>query len=74
MDGFEVIDRLRADAQTADVPIVVITARTLTAADRALLEGRIEFVTSKNAVELKLLAGRLAEIAKPPAGRTAGRS
>jgi hypothetical protein len=39
-----------------------------------LLEGRIEFVTSKNAVELKLLAGRLAEIAKPPAGRTAGRS
>jgi CheY-like chemotaxis protein len=74
MDGFEVIDRLRADAQTADVPIVVITARALTAADRALLEGRIEFVTSKNAVELKLLAGRLAEIAKPPAGRTAGRS
>ena len=34
-----------------------------------LLEGRIEFVTSKNAVELKLLAGRLAAIATPPAGR-----
>ena len=73
MDGFEVIDRLRADEQTADVPIVVITARTLTADDRALLEGRIEFVTSKHAVELKLLAGRLAEIARPPAGRTEGR-
>ena len=69
MDGFEVIDRLRADAQTADVPIVVITARTLTADDRSLLEGRIEFVTSKNAVELKLLAGRLAEIATPPRQR-----
>ena len=66
MDGFEVIDRLRADSQTAAVPIVVITARTLTADDRKLLEGRIEFVTSKNAVELKLLAGRLAEIAAPP--------
>ncbi|HEX6055300.1 MAG TPA: response regulator [Intrasporangium sp.] len=69
MDGFEVIDRLRADAQTAVVPIVVITARTLTEDDRALLEGRIEFVTSKNAVDLKLLAGRLAEIATPTLDR-----
>jgi signal transduction histidine kinase/DNA-binding response OmpR family regulator len=63
MDGFEVIDRLRADPRTAAVPIVVLTSKTLSADDRGLLQGRIAFVTSKNAVDLKLLAGRLAEVA-----------
>jgi CheY-like chemotaxis protein len=62
MDGFEVIDRLRADPRTAAVPIVVLTSKTLSADDRRLLQGRIAFVTSKNAVDLKQLAGRLAEV------------
>ncbi len=61
MDGFELIDRLRSDPSTAAVPIVVLTAVTLSPAQRALLEGRIEFVTSKNATELRLLADRLSE-------------
>lgn len=65
MDGFEVIDRLRGDPATASVPIVVLTSKTLTAADRRILGGRIEFVTSKNAVGLKLLASRLAEVSLP---------
>jgi CheY-like chemotaxis protein len=72
MDGFEVIDRLRADPQTAAVPIVVLTAKTLSADERGLLQGRIEFVTSKNAVDLKLLAGRLAEVAAPHTTKRAG--
>ena len=59
MDGFELIDRLRSDPSTAAVPIVVLTAVTLSPAQRALLEGRIEFVTSKNATELGVLAERL---------------
>lgn len=72
MDGFEVIDRLRADPRTAAVPIVVLTAKTLSADERGLLQGRIEFVTSKNAVDLKLLAGRLAEVAAPRQTKRAG--
>ena len=64
-DGFAVIDVLRADPLTASVPVVVLTTKTLTARDRHLLEGRIEFVASKSAVDLRLLAERLAGI---PAG------
>ena len=62
MDGFEVIDRIRSDPVTAGVPIVVLTSKSLTRRDRETLEGRIEFVTSKNAVDLGLLATRLSEI------------
>ncbi|MFW5472870.1 response regulator [Knoellia sp. CPCC 206450] len=65
MDGFQVIDRIRSDPVTAAVPIVVLTSKTLTRRDRETLEGRIEFVTSKNAVDLGLLADRLGEIALP---------
>ena len=65
-DGFEVVDLLRSDPQTASTPVVVLTAKTLTAQDRALLDGRIEFVTSKSAVDLGLLAARLAQVTGAP--------
>ena len=71
MDGFEVIDRLRSDPVSASVPIVVLTSKTLTPAERRTLEGRIEFVTSKNAVDLGLLATRLSEVTVPR-GTTGG--
>jgi CheY-like chemotaxis protein/anti-sigma regulatory factor (Ser/Thr protein kinase) len=74
-DGFEVVDLLRSDPQTASVPLVVLTAKTLTPRDRELLDGRIEFVTSKSAVDLGLLAARLAQVTAGPArsrGREAG--
>jgi signal transduction histidine kinase/DNA-binding response OmpR family regulator len=74
-DGFEVVDLLRSDPRTSSLPVVVLTAKTLTAQDRELLDGRIEFVTSKSSVDLGLLAQRLAQVtAGPPraVGREAG--
>lgn len=65
-DGFQVVDLLRSDPQTASLPVVVITAKELTNEDRALLDGRIEFVLSKSAVDLGLLAERLAQITSGP--------
>ena len=65
-DGFEVVDMLRSDPQTASLPVVVLTAKTLTARDRELLDGRIDFVTSKSAVDLGLLAERLAQVTAAP--------
>ncbi|RZI68858.1 MAG: response regulator [Variovorax sp.] len=38
MDGFEVVAALHRDPDTAHIPIVVVTARQITAADRAALE------------------------------------
>jgi CheY-like chemotaxis protein len=63
VDGFEVVDALRADARTAATPVVVLTAKTLTAADRNRLQGRIEFVASKGQLDLSWLASRLTQVA-----------
>ena len=70
-DGFAVIDAVRAHPETASIPIVVLTAKTLTAVERRRLHGRIEFVASKGELDLGELATRLAALTRPP--RTAAR-
>ncbi|MFQ6172932.1 response regulator [Oryzobacter sp. R7] len=63
VDGFTVVDMLRADPEHAATPVVVLTSKALTARDRERLQGRIEFVASKGQLELDWLAGRLAQVA-----------
>jgi signal transduction histidine kinase/DNA-binding response OmpR family regulator len=46
-DGFEVVEQLRADRRTADIPIVVLTAKAIGAADRARLNSRIAHLAEK---------------------------
>jgi CheY-like chemotaxis protein len=41
VDGFQVLDDLKRDPATADIPIVVLTCKTLAVEDRARLNGRI---------------------------------
>lgn len=66
-DGFAVIDALHHDPNTQGIPIVVLTAKTLTAADRRRLKGRVEFVASKSRLDLIQLSTRLAGLAGVPA-------
>ena len=47
MDGFAVVEALRADADTATIPIVVLTSKTMTADEKALLNGRISHLARK---------------------------
>ncbi|HET6533084.1 MAG TPA: GAF domain-containing protein [Actinoplanes sp.] len=47
IDGFEVVEALRGDDQTSAIPIVVLTAKALTAADKDRLRGRISYVAQK---------------------------
>jgi CheY-like chemotaxis protein len=47
IDGFEVVASLRRDKEMARVPIVVHTAKTLTAEDRQRLEGKVESIVEK---------------------------
>jgi CheY-like chemotaxis protein len=49
MDGFELIRALRSAALWRGVPIVVLTAMDLTAADRLRLNGYVERVLQKGA-------------------------
>ena len=55
------------DPSTADIPVVVLTAKSLTAEDRGRLEGRIAFVASKSALDLDVLAQRLVRVSRPSA-------
>ncbi len=47
VDGFEVIAALRRDKDMSRVPILVHTAKTLTAEDRQRLEGKVESIVEK---------------------------
>jgi signal transduction histidine kinase/CheY-like chemotaxis protein len=46
-DGFEVVEQLRADPQTADIPIVVLTSKVISEADRQRLNSRIAHLAEK---------------------------
>ncbi len=48
MDGFAVAEALRSDTATRAIPIVVLTAKTLTRADKDRLRGRISYVAQKS--------------------------
>jgi len=47
MDGFAVMDVLKADEDTADIPIVVVTAKELTTDEKERLRGHIQSLMQK---------------------------
>ncbi|HZR00520.1 MAG TPA: response regulator [Chloroflexota bacterium] len=47
MSGLDVIAALKGDADTRDIPILILTARNLTPADKAALNGRVAAVLRK---------------------------
>jgi signal transduction histidine kinase/DNA-binding response OmpR family regulator len=47
MDGFEFLEEMRRNAEWRDIPVVVVTARDLTAEDRDRLNGGVERIIQK---------------------------
>jgi len=47
VDGFQVIETMKADVTMKDIPIVVVTAKELTVKERARLSGQIEMLLQK---------------------------
>ncbi|MDY7077598.1 MAG: pyridoxal-phosphate dependent enzyme [Chloroflexota bacterium] len=47
MDGFEVLEALKADEKVSNIPVIVISAKELTAAERERLSGRIDMLMQK---------------------------
>jgi threonine synthase len=47
VDGFAVLDALRADEATRDIPVIVVTAKALTPEERDKLTGQIETLLQK---------------------------
>lgn len=57
MDGFEVLEALRADPDTKSVPVVILTSKSMTQQDKERLQGRITYVARKAEFDLSGLAG-----------------
>jgi CheY-like chemotaxis protein len=74
MDGFEFLDRLRAAAQWRDIPVVVLTAKELTEAERGFLAQRTILVLSKSAQPIGSLGAALSSIARSGAQEIAKRT
>lgn len=50
MDGFTLLQELKADSRTRDIPVIVVSAKDLTAADREKLKGNIEAIYQKGSL------------------------
>ncbi len=62
MDGFEFIVNLRARKEWSGIPVVVVTAKELTAEDRRRLNGSVEKVLLKGAFSHEELLGKVREL------------
>jgi len=59
MDGFEVVEALRAEPSTKTIPVVILTSKSMTRQDKERLRGRITYVARKTEFDLSGLAGLL---------------
>jgi len=59
VSGFEVIEELRSNPDTAAIPIVAVTAKALTAEDRAILNSSIAAVLEKGSFSHKRFASEV---------------
>jgi adenylate cyclase len=73
MDGFEVLDALGAHAQWREIPVIVITAKQLTTAERERLLRQAQKVIAKGAASrLDIAAAISAAVRRRPARAAAG--
>ncbi len=60
MDGFEFLSRMRQDQRWREIPVVVVTAKTLTAEDHGRLkDGFVEMLVSKKEQNLETVLANL---------------
>jgi CheY-like chemotaxis protein len=64
MDGFEFSVFLKRNPDWRDIPIVVLTAKDLTAADRGRLNGHVEKILAKGAYTQDELFAELTRVVK----------
>jgi threonine synthase len=61
VDGFGLVERLKADPETAHIPVIVVTAKTLTSHDRKRLDGATDSVWQKGGLDTRRLVDRVAQ-------------
>jgi CheY-like chemotaxis protein len=64
--GFDVVEALRADKSTATLPILVLTAKDLTEADKRQLSGHVSTILSRRSTGATELLTLLREVLSKP--------
>ncbi|GAB4578538.1 MAG: threonine synthase [Anaerolineales bacterium] len=64
MDGFAVLDQLKADPDTASIPVIVVTAKELTPQEKERLNGQIESLLQKGNFMDNELLGEIRTLVK----------
>ncbi len=62
LDGFAVLEKVRLNPETWDLPVIVVTARELTDADRKRLSGNVSSVLQKSVATQETLLGEVKRI------------
>jgi signal transduction histidine kinase/CheY-like chemotaxis protein len=62
MDGFEFLTEMRSRAEWRDIPVLVVTAKDLTAEERSRLNGGVERVLQKSASDLDELLREISRV------------
>ena len=72
MDGFEVVAEMRRYEAWQAIPIVVVTAKELTAEDRKRLNGYVERILEKGAYSRDTLLGEVRDLVAACVARRRG--
>jgi CheY-like chemotaxis protein len=64
LDGFGVIERLRADSELRNIPIIVISAKDLTTEESKTLKESVAFVMKKQGFDADLLKAEINSVVK----------
>jgi CheY-like chemotaxis protein len=70
MDGFTVIEHLQRAPQGRQIPVIVLTAKTLTASEQAMLEQSVRTVIQKRGLERDALIQELRDLLRTYRGPT----
>jgi signal transduction histidine kinase/DNA-binding response OmpR family regulator len=62
INGFEVLEKLKGDERTADIPVIVLTVRNVTSEERKQLNKHIETLMHKSALTPQALTERIQRI------------
>jgi len=62
MNGFEVLERVRSDPRSRSLPVIVVTAKDLTAEDRIKLAGNVTSILAKSGITSTVLLEEIKKI------------
>jgi CheY-like chemotaxis protein/signal transduction histidine kinase len=62
LDGFAVLESIRGNPEIRDLPVIIVTAKDLTAADRSRLSGNVASVLDKSAATSESLLAEIKRI------------